>query len=88
MKFNWPQGRDLIGAATGFGADGCSARTFAMSTAAHVNDGFVIAKKVLAYQPRYLSCLRGGKDEEEPRRQSRVVKQEDVTSQRWMCLRC
>ena len=25
-KFNWPHGRGLMGAATGLGADGCSAR--------------------------------------------------------------
>ena len=37
MKLSWPHGKDLMGAATGFRAEGCSASACAMRTAVHVN---------------------------------------------------
>lgn len=45
-KLRSPHGRSLIGAATGSGADGCSARAAGSKRAAHVNSFLIILEQM------------------------------------------
>ena len=47
-KLSWPQGSSLMGAATGFGADGCAPYTAGASAATRARSCFTILELLLS----------------------------------------